>query len=327
MKTKLLLPVLIVFTLLSLISCSKANTDSPDPDNPGTSNQIPASGILYVNDFIYVMNTDGTNPTKISLSKEYFGEDYPSSSADGKKIVFRRYSKGIVVKDASGEKVIMNDANTPIFTTWSGNSKIFYTRFNGVTQNGKDYVYSVNPDGTGDVQVSPVYNNVATPLDEGASVSPDNAYVVFSTNRTGNGGTIMKLKLSDGTSSYLTYSGTTLGESVICPAEHPTWSPNGSKIAFAAYPGYPDFQAKEQIYVMNPDGSGKTKLTNETQASCIYPSWSPDGTKIVFQKNYPGFSNCYEIWIMNADGSNAKALTDRNKTGYETHPAFIGKPR
>jgi Tol biopolymer transport system component len=98
-------------------------------------------------------------------------------------------------------------------------------------------------------------------------------------------------------------------------------------LLFSAYPGYPDFSQKEQIYVMNPDGSGKVRLTNETAAACQWPSWSPDGTKIVFQKVYPGFANSNEIWIMNADGTGAKALTDRMKTGWEMNPCFIGKPR
>jgi TolB protein len=123
----------------------------------------------------------------------------------------------------------------------------------------------------------------------------------------------------------LTYAGNVLGETVICPAEHPTWSPNGTKIAFAAYPGWPDFDAKEQIYVMNADGSGKVQLTSETGAHCRWPSWSPDGSKIVFQKDYPGFYNTTEIWIMNADGSGAKALTDRNVT-FDGWPSFIKKP-
>lgn len=322
MKAKLIIASLLTSGLLFITSCTKEDPGNTDDNNNNT--QIPASGILYVGDnFIYVMNTDGTGAKKLSLSTQYLSEDYPSSSPDGKKIVFTRYSKGIVIQDNSGEKIIRSSENDPKYTTWAGNSKIFFSRFNGVISNGKDYVYSINADGTGEVQVSPVYNNVATPLDDNPSVSPDNTMVVCSTNRTGNGGTIMKVRISDGSSSYITYSGNYVDEP-ICPSEHPTWSPDGSKIAFSAYPGV---NQKEQIYIMGPDGSGKTKITNDTEANCNYPSWSPDGTKIVFQKLYPGFSHCNEIWIMNADGSNAHALTNRNTTGWERHPCFIGKPR
>lgn len=309
---------------LTLFSCTK---DDPDSDEENVNGQIPTTGILYKGDLsIYVMNVDGSNPRKLSLSTRNYGEDFPTSSPDGKKIVFRRFTEGLVVMDANGEKVILNDLNAPSYPTWADNSKIYYTRYNGATSNAKEFVYSINADGTGDTQVSPAYTDIADPQDFYPSVSPDNAYLLFDTNRPSNGGTILKMKLSDGSSSYLTYSGSVLGESVISPAEQATWSPNGTKIAFAAYPGYPDFKP-EQIYVMNADGSGKTQLTNETEAGCSYPSWSPDGTKIVFQKEYPGFANSLEIWIMNADGSGAKALTDRTETGWEMHPSFIGKPR
>lgn len=315
-----------VIGLVIILSLSCTKEDAADENNTDL-NQFPASGILYKGDIhIFVMNVDGTNPRKLSLSRENYGEDYPSSSPDGKKIVFRRYGQGLIVQDATGEKVILNDINSPLFPTWADNSKVYYSRYTAKVSNAKQYVYSINADGSGEAQVSPNYNDVTDPLDYHPSVSPDKAYVVFSTNRFGNGGTLMKIKLSDGTISYLNYTGNTLGETVICPAEHPTWSPNGSKIAFAAYPGYPDFQ-KEQIYLMNPDGSGKVRLTNETTAACRWPSWSPDGTKIIFVKEYPSFANSNEIWIMNADGSGAKALTDRMKTGWEMNPCFIGKPR
>src|SRR3990172_8737483 len=36
-----------------------------------------------------------------------------------------------------------------------------------------------------------------------------------------------------------------------------------------------------EIFVMNADGTGQTRLTFNT-ASDVYPSWSPDETKIVF---------------------------------------------
>lgn len=36
----------------------------------------------------------------------------------------------------------------------------------------------------------------------------------------------------------------------------------------------------ERIYTMNPDGSGRTKLTNGPHQ--LQPSWSPDGTKIAY---------------------------------------------
>ena len=70
----------------------------------------------------------------------------------------------------------------------------------------------------------------------------------------------------------------------------------------------------EEIYIMNADGSGQTRLTfNNFRDVC--PSISPDGRKIVFSSNRDGD---YEIYIMNCDGSNQQRLT--TSVGFDLHP-------
>ena len=60
------------------------------------------------------------------------------------------------------------------------------------------------------------------------------------------------------------------------------------------------------IYVMNVDGSSRTKLTNKLTHDA-FSSLSSDGTKIAFHSNRDGN---YDIYVMNADGSNQTRLTD-----------------
>ena len=69
----------------------------------------------------------------------------------------------------------------------------------------------------------------------------------------------------------------------------PAWSPDGSKIAFIS-----SRDGAFEIYVMNADGSGQTRLTNGL-ADNAWPSWSPDGPKIAFFSNRDGN---YEIYVM-----------------------------
>jgi TolB protein len=66
-------------------------------------------------------------------------------------------------------------------------------------------------------------------------------------------------------------------------------------------------QGNWDIYVMNPDGTGLTRLTSDPNVEAR-PAWSPDGTKIAFNRSKADGSDS-EIYVMNADGSGVKNLT------------------
>ena len=72
--------------------------------------------------------------------------------------------------------------------------------------------------------------------------------------------------------------------------------------------------SNEEIYIMNADGSGQTRLTfNNFRDVC--PSISPDGRKILFSSNRDGD---YEIYVMSRNGSNQQRLT--TSVGFDLHP-------
>jgi Tol biopolymer transport system component len=63
-----------------------------------------------------------------------------------------------------------------------------------------------------------------------------------------------------------------------------------------------------EVYVMNPDGTGETNLTNNPSFDAT-PAWSPDGSRIAFASNRDGDVNS-DIFVMNADGSQPINLTN-----------------
>lgn len=78
----------------------------------------------------------------------------------------------------------------------------------------------------------------------------------------------------------------------------PAWSPDGTKVAFGSDRAYGSTQYSD-IYVMNADGTGLTRLT--TDGASYDPAWSPDGKKIAFVSYRAGFPG--GIYVMNADGT------------------------
>ncbi len=92
--------------------------------------------------------------------------------------------------------------------------------------------------------------------------------------------------------------------------EYPSWSPDGSKIAFYSDRdgGWDGTGFDYDIYVMDSDGSNLVQLTDNDSYDG-FPSWSPDGSKIAFYSDRDGDS---DIYVMDSDGSNLVQLTTDN---------------
>jgi len=213
---------------------------------------------------------------------------------------------------------------------WSAvHRKFFYS-------NGRGELYSVNANGSGETLVAEkVY---------AFDLSPDGRYIAFPTSAPPpNYDTDISIMNIDGTGKMALTDQTTcdsLGLEPNCSPLGPSWSPDGSKIAFDHSPGV--------LSVINADGSDPMRLTpvigaiepfswspdgryivfrSDTRSDYLHivdvengeirklpvagygPAWSPDGRQIAFSRSSDKYRNDEQIWMMNADGTGLTQLT------------------
>jgi Tol biopolymer transport system component len=202
---------------------------------------------------IYVMNADGSNPTRLTIDG---GNDEPAWSPDGTRIAFTKY------KDGSADIYVMGaDGSNPTRLTtadvtddepaWSPDgTKIVFSSSRGT---GVDEIHIMNADGSNPIVVT---SSEGAFDDDAPTWSPDGAKIAFSSNREGQ--TEIFVVDPDGTNlTRLTTDG----------GLDPAWSPDGTQIVFEA--GY-------EIATMNADGTELTPRSDPPDmAMDLEPDWQP----------------------------------------------------
>jgi Tol biopolymer transport system component len=137
-------------------------------------------------------------------------------------------------------------------------------------------------------------------------VSADGRRVLYSSDRSGNQD-IWRTTIG-GETTRLTADP--------APEWGPSWSPDGSQIAF-----YAARTGDREIWVMPAEGGPARQLTHSPGLDAGW-SGSPDGRNIAFRSERTGNS---EIWTIGADGTGERQLTDDPAGDYVPHYSPDGK--
>ena len=98
---------------------------------------------------------------------------------------------------------------------------------------------------------------------------------------------------------------------------NPSWSPDGSQIAFDRFD--PD-SVTDAIYVVPAAGGTPTRLSAPGGISDVRPAWSPDGSRILFASDRPDTFRL-DLWVMNPDGSDVVRIANTDGVD-EDNPAW-----
>jgi len=201
---------------------------------------------------VYVINADGSGATDLAPGST--NAAHPSFSPDGTKIAFTEEGANgiqLFTMNADGTDVTQLthvSGGGVLHPVWAPDGSVI--AFDTAIGSARGRIGLVNPDGSGlrwlvrDAQSD--YDILRT-----GTWSPDGMSLVFTRFHIDGVATsdVFVLTLADGQVRQLTHDEA---------SEYPSWSPDGSKVAFDTI-----VSGRHQVFTMNADGSGLAQLTTD----------------------------------------------------------------
>ncbi len=208
---------------------------------------------------LYSIYPDGSNQNKINSRIKHHTNI--QISPDGTMFAYIEHSQLFTANsDGSFQKCVICNKKTKIKSfSWSRDNKKLAV---SIERDKETSIHIIDADGTGLLQITPWSQYIDLVTDW----SPDGRKLVFSSTRIPNTSQIYSINIDGTKLRQLTDTKPPPGQVVGNSA--PTWSPDSQRIAFVS-----NRDGQSEIYVMNADGSGQTRLTFTGRAGD--PVWVP----------------------------------------------------
>ena len=248
------------------------------PAFPGANGPIAFVSDRDGNAEIYRVNPDGSDPQR--LTANLAADTDPAVSPDGAKIAFARgLDIWVMNADGSGQTAITGTEGPDAAPAWSPDgTKLVFEGIRNIPGGGTTgrQLWVMNADGSGVRQLTDGGANLAP------AWSPLGDRIAFHSNLDGEfeiyaipadsapaGGADARVKLTD---------------NIGLQDQNPTWSPDGTRIAFERGTGTNIGDTTKEIWVMDADGTDGAQLTFNSDYD-VQPAWSPDGAGIAFESD------------------------------------------
>ena len=222
---------------------------------------------------IYRMTRDGL----LKLTDNSWNDEYPRWSPDGRRVAFSANPRGnygvyVMNDDGTGVAPVVDSPEDETEPAWlPDGSGVAFTR--------NDALWTVDLRTREEARVIPDYSRTHGLSD----FSPAAPLVAFTGHRT-VGWDVFICDRASRRVEALTEGGRSC---------RPRFSPDGRKLAFVSAAA----DGKGDIWLMNPDGTDKTRLTERDATADYYPAWAADGLSIVFSSS-EGHSPKTDRWAL-----------------------------